>query len=112
MVVIYSKVTESKLVMCDSDPRNARIWWKIIRFIRWILIMGEREQFLNQAQYYNANALSISFQNATNHVLMNNFYMSFSITSINSKNLIFNVFKNAKTKYLKENLMFTFQEEL
>jgi len=45
------------LMMCDSDPINARIWWNVIFFIRWILVMGERKQFLNQSQCYNAHAM-------------------------------------------------------
>jgi hypothetical protein len=58
--------------------------------------MGEREQFLNQSQDYNANAIFnfLSDANANNHISMNNFNMSFQT---NSKNLIFNVFEMAKT---------------
>ena len=61
-------------MMCDSDPINARIWWNVIFLIRWILVMGEREHFLNQSHYDNANAM-LNFHldmNANNHVSMNN----------------------------------------
>jgi hypothetical protein len=42
--------------------------------------MGERDQFPNQTQYYNANAMLnfLSDANANNHVAMNNVKMSFS----------------------------------
>ena len=85
----------------------------MILFIPWILVMGERENFLNQFQYYNANAMLnfLSDANTKNHLSMSNFDMSFSSTSINSK-LDFLCFWKGKNKNLKENLWFTFQEEL
>jgi hypothetical protein len=61
--------------------------------------MGEREKFLNQTQYYNANAMLnfLSDANTNNHLSMNNFNMSFSKLQY-SKNLIFTVFAKAKNK--------------
>jgi hypothetical protein len=71
--------------------------------------MGEREQFPNQSQYYNANAMLnfCSDANTNNHLSMNNFYMSFSKLQY-SKNLIFTVFAKAKKTKLERKHAFHF----
>jgi hypothetical protein len=78
--VVYSKVTEVKLMMYDSDPNNARIMMKYNSFHSMNPSYGRERKFLNQSQYYNANAMLnfLSDANANNHLSMSNFYMSFS----------------------------------
>ena len=75
--------------------------------------MGEREQFLNQSQYYNAKAM-LNFlidveykQSCINEQCLDVFFK----TSI-LYNFDFQWCFKGKTKILKENIQFTFQEEL
>ena len=52
--VVYSKVTEMKLVLYDSDPIMQGWEWNISLFVQWILGMGERESFPDQPWTTNA----------------------------------------------------------
>jgi hypothetical protein len=83
--VVYSKVTEVKLMLYDSDPNNARMMMKYNTFHSMNPIYGRERNFPNQSQYYNAMHNFLSDVNANNHISMNNLYMSFSNTSTNSK---------------------------
>lgn len=65
-VVIYSKVTEMKLMLYDSDPTMQGWEWNISLFVQWILCMGERESFLDQPWTTMKNFLWNA--NANNHL--------------------------------------------
>jgi hypothetical protein len=60
--VVYSKVTEVKLMLYDSDPNNARIMMKYNTFHSMNPIYGRERKFSKSTQYYNAMQCSISFQ--------------------------------------------------
>ena len=72
-------------MLCDSDPNNARMMMKYDSFHSMNPIYGKERKFSKSTQYYNAMHNFLSDVNANNHILMNNFYMSLSNTSINSK---------------------------
>jgi hypothetical protein len=83
--VVYSKVTEVKLMLCDSNPNNARAMMKYDSFHSMNPIYGKERKFSKSTQYYNAMHNFLSNVNANNHISMNNLYMSLSNTSTNSK---------------------------
>jgi hypothetical protein len=83
--VVYSKVTEVKLVLYDSDPNNARITMKNNTFHSMNPIYGRERKFSKSTLYYNVMHNFLSDVNANNHLSKDNLYVSFSNTSINSK---------------------------
>jgi hypothetical protein len=83
--VVYSKVTEVKLMLYDSDPNNARMIMKYNTFHSMNPIYGRERKFSKSTMYYNAMHNFLSNVNANNHLSMNNLYVSFSNTSTNSK---------------------------
>jgi hypothetical protein len=52
--VVYPKVMEVKLMLCDSDPNNARIMMKYDSFHSMNPIYGKEREFSKSNQYYNA----------------------------------------------------------
>jgi hypothetical protein len=83
--VVYSKVTEVKLMLYDSDPNNARIIMKYDSFHSMNPSYGRERKFSKSTQYYNAMHNFLSDVNANNHLSKDNLYVSFSNTSTNSK---------------------------
>jgi hypothetical protein len=84
-VVVYSKVTEVKLMLYDSDPNNARMIMKDNTFHSMNPIYGRERKLSKSTQYYNATHNFLSDVNANNHLSKDNLYMSFLNTSTNSK---------------------------
>jgi hypothetical protein len=74
--VVYSKVTEMKLMLYDSDPNNARIRIKDNTFRSMNPMYGRERKFSRSTQYYNAK-----FPLKCKHKL----YVSFSNTSTISR---------------------------
>ena len=83
--VVYSKLTEVKLMMYESDPHNARMMMKYKTFHSMNPIYGRERKFSKSTQYYNVMRNFLSDVNANNHLSKDNLYVSFSNTSINSK---------------------------
>jgi hypothetical protein len=83
--VVYSKVTEVKLMLYDSDPNNARMIMKNNTFHSMNPIYGRERKFSKSTLYYNAMHNFLSDVNANNHLSNDNLYVSFSNTSTNSK---------------------------
>jgi hypothetical protein len=86
--VIYSKVMEVKLMVYDSDPTNARIMMKYNSFHSMNPSYGrERKIFQINLNTTMQMQCSISFQMSMQTIIlaMNNVYMYFPNTSINSK---------------------------
>ena len=99
-------------MLYDSDPNNAGMMMKYDSFHSMNPIYGKERKISKSSQYYNAMHNFLSDVNANNHISMNNLYMSFSNTSINSK-IWFSMFSEIqKTIFWKKNLLFTFQKEL
>jgi len=48
--VVYSKVTEVKLMLCDSDPNNARMIMKYDSFHSMNPIYGKERKFSKSTQ--------------------------------------------------------------
>jgi hypothetical protein len=79
--VVYSKVTEVKLMLYDSDPNNARMIMKNNTFHSMNPSYGRERKFSKSTQYYHAMHNFLSDVNANNHLSNDNFYVSFPNTS-------------------------------
>ena len=53
-VVVYSKVTEMKLMLYDSGPNHARMRMKYITFHSMNPMYGRERNFSRSTKYYNA----------------------------------------------------------
>ena len=52
--VVYSRVTEVKLMLYDSDPNNARMMMKYNTFHSMNHIYGRERKISKSTMYYNA----------------------------------------------------------
>ena len=54
--IVYSKVTEVKLILYDSNPNNARMMMKYDSFHSMNPIHGKEREFSKSTQKANTNA--------------------------------------------------------
>jgi hypothetical protein len=108
--VVYSKVTEVKLVLYDSDPNNARMKMKNNTFRSMNPMYGRERIFSRSTRNYMHNFLSNV--NANNQ-LLNDYSLCLSFSTLQqSLKFDFQCFVNDKNNLMKEKLGVHFSKRI
>ena len=100
--VVYSKVTEVKLMLYDSDPNNARMIMKYNTFHSMNPIYGREREFSKSTLYYHAMHHFLSNVNANNLLSNeNSLWCLFQMLQQFLK-FDFSMFSKDKNNFLKE----------